>query len=395
MSLPRPLSHSSMSLYSECPQKYKFKYIDRIPEKPRHFFSFGSSVHSALEFFYGVKALPAPSLEELLAFYKGNWISAGYKDEFQEAEYFKDGQEILERFYQKHIQDFQIPYFVEYQFNLEVDGVPITGRIDRVDKTPEGKLWVTDYKTGKALASKRVLTDAQLTLYQMACEELLGAEVERLSFYHLPTLKEQIVARHTEETVRGLRRKITDTAESITRGIFEPTPGEQKCRWCDYKPLCPIFKNNSSPWDPTHSAAFKSHTKEIADAPAENNEIDLAALVDRYGDLLHQARELENEAQEIKNQILALFAEKGYVRAFGKKFEANALETWRWEFTDKKKVIAAIKKAGFYDRVLAPSAPKVELVMDDTTLPQELKSELADLGKKVAVKNLEISPLPQ
>jgi hypothetical protein len=35
--LPRPLSHSSISLYNECPQKYKFKYVDKIPEKPGPF----------------------------------------------------------------------------------------------------------------------------------------------------------------------------------------------------------------------------------------------------------------------------------------------------------------------------------------------------------------------
>ena len=47
--LPRPLSHSSITLYNECPQKYKFRYLDRIPETPRHYFSFGHSVHLALE----------------------------------------------------------------------------------------------------------------------------------------------------------------------------------------------------------------------------------------------------------------------------------------------------------------------------------------------------------
>ena len=66
MKLPRPLSHSSITLYGECPQKYKFRYVDAIPEKPRHFFSYGQSVHSALEFFYGVKTPVPPALEELL-----------------------------------------------------------------------------------------------------------------------------------------------------------------------------------------------------------------------------------------------------------------------------------------------------------------------------------------
>ncbi len=68
--LPRPLSHSSISLFNECPQKYKFKYIDKIPEKPKYFFSFGQSVHLALEYFYGPVLTPAapkaPSLEDLL-----------------------------------------------------------------------------------------------------------------------------------------------------------------------------------------------------------------------------------------------------------------------------------------------------------------------------------------
>src|ERR1051326_7311362 len=100
--LPRPLSHSSISLFNECPQKYKFKYIDKVPVKPRHFFSFGQSVHSALEFFYGVKLPMPPSLEELLAQYRAGWVRGGYRDEAQEADYFEEGRRILTRFHDKH-----------------------------------------------------------------------------------------------------------------------------------------------------------------------------------------------------------------------------------------------------------------------------------------------------
>src|SRR5579883_596354 len=126
MDLPRPLSHSSMYLFAECPQKYKFKYVDKIPEKPRHFFSFGSSVHTALEFFYGGKTLPAPTLDQLLAHFKEHWLSAGYKDPGQERQYFEEGQRILTSFYHKHVKDFALPYFVEYSFNMSVEGVPVT-----------------------------------------------------------------------------------------------------------------------------------------------------------------------------------------------------------------------------------------------------------------------------
>src|SRR5271157_4096568 len=98
----RPLSHSSITMYLECPQKYKFKYIDKLPEKPKSFFSFGRSVHTALEFFYNVTSLPAPSLERLLGHYKENWVPEGYVDSEEEARYFSEGERILREFYKKH-----------------------------------------------------------------------------------------------------------------------------------------------------------------------------------------------------------------------------------------------------------------------------------------------------
>ena len=57
----KPLSHSSTSMYLDCPQRFKFRYIDKIPEKPKSFFSFGKSVHAGLEFLFEKLAGPLPS----------------------------------------------------------------------------------------------------------------------------------------------------------------------------------------------------------------------------------------------------------------------------------------------------------------------------------------------
>src|SRR5271155_1130797 len=110
----RPLSHSSISMYMECPQKYKFKYVDRLPEKPKHFFSFGQSVHKALEFFYDVQTLTHPGLDELLSYFEKNWRAEGYKDAEQEAAYKLEGRKILGDFYEKNAPTFKPPFFVEY-----------------------------------------------------------------------------------------------------------------------------------------------------------------------------------------------------------------------------------------------------------------------------------------
>lgn len=374
--LPRPLSHSSLSMYAQCPQKYKFKYIDKVPEKPKHYFSFGRSVHAALEYFYGVKSLPAPALEQLLGFYKENWVSAGYKDEAQEARYFDDGKTILSLFYRKHIQDYSIPYFVEYSFTTTVEGVPVTGKVDRIDKLPDGRIAILDYKTGKALAQDRAASDSQLTMYQMACEELLGAEVARLVFYHVPSLKEQTNKRHSGEQVAELKGRIVTTAESITKGLFDPRPEERKCFWCDYKPICPVFKGQLPP--PTEAA------------PSQD---ELGALIDRYGDLQTQSAELREQGEGLKAEVLALLKKKGYVRAFGLRYEASRALSERWEFSDKKKVLEILKKAGLYDKVLAPSAPKIEQLLADPSLDGDLKARLGELGVKVETPDLKIKPL--
>ncbi|MBI4376582.1 MAG: PD-(D/E)XK nuclease family protein [Elusimicrobia bacterium] len=386
-SIPRPLSHSSLTLYADCPQKYKFKYIDKIPERPRHFFSFGSSVHQALEFFYGVKAPPPPSLEEVLAHYREHWISAGYKDEAQEAEYFEEGRALLSRFYRKHVADFHVPFFVEYQFDIVVEGVPVTGKIDRIDRLGDGCLSILDYKTGKALAADRAQADAQLTMYQLACETLLGAEVGRLSFYHVPSLKEQVSQRHAQAQVSGLRGRIVSTAEAITQGMFEPKPDESKCRWCDYKPLCPVFKHQYHP---------QQQDLLLAQAPAPSAaklDADLAGLIDEYGALADRIETLGEELELLRGRILERLDRQGYVRAFGQRYEAIREGRSRWEFSDKKKVLELLRASGLYESVLAPSAPKVEQLMADASLDADLRARLEELGSKTEAVDLRVRRL--
>jgi len=370
------LSHSSISLYQECPQKYKFKYIDKIPEKPRHFFSFGQSVHLALEFFYGVKIPTPPSLEELLANYKKIWVSAGYKDKGQEDEYFAEGERILTTFHGKHAKDFHVPFFVEYAFTFEVEGVPVTGRIDRVDKLADGRLSVLDYKTGKKLAAGRLETDAQLTMYQYACETLLGAEVGELTFYHLPSLTEHRAERRGAPLVDELKARIVSTAEEITKERFAPRPEEMKCRWCDYKPICPVFKDQG--------AGAKASAV---------GEPELAALVDRYGEAVARTELAKMEADKIGQELAAALNKKKYVRAFGASYEAVLSRIVKWEFLDKRKVLDEIQKAGVYDRVLAPSAPLVHKLVEDEEIDPDLRARLTELGERVETPELKIKPL--
>lgn len=378
----RPLSHSSISLYLECPQKYKFKYIDKLPEKPKSFFSFGRSVHSALEFFYNVTALPAPTLEQVLAHYKENWVREGYKSEEEEKQYLAEGDRILRDFYKKHITEFVPPFFAEYRFDLKVDGVPVTGFVDRIDKVGKDRIAIIDYKTGKAFGGDRVRTDAQLTMYQMACEELLGLQVESLTFYHLNSLTPVKGEPHSQEQVRELKTRIVTVADSIESGLFEPKPEERKCQWCDYKTLCPTYSNDG----------FLPAPKRLPETPVLMDG-DLAALVDRYGQLMDQAVELKVEAEKVASTIVETLKEKGWVRAFGAFYEVACVTEDKWEFPDKAKVLDVIRKAGLWDDILAPSAPLVQKLMQSSSLRPEVRQRLEALGGKVERPSLRLKKI--
>lgn len=394
----RALSHSSIHLYLDCPQKWKLKYIDRLPEKPKHFFSFGKSMHSALEFLYGVATPPPPSLDKVLAYLRDNWISEGFFGAEQEAEYKAEGERILGEYYRKHLESFKVPFFVEYKFDLKVEGVAVTGYVDRVDKTESGGLAIIDYKTGKAFDLDRVREDPQLTMYQMACEELLGMPVESLTFYHLPSQTPLSVPRREESLVKDLRKTIMEVAGRIQGGLaeldkgaaadsivpqFEPKPEERKCGWCDFKPHCPAWR---------HAYAAR---EEAPAAPVAKTEEKLAKLVDRYGKMKDDLREREAKAEELKDQIVAALREKGYVRAFGDGYEVSLHSEEKWDFSDKQKVLDAIQRAGFWDRIISPSAPLVQKLMAASDLPMDLRDRLQRLGQKAVHSVLRVKKVEE
>lgn len=244
----RTLSHSSISLYKTCPQKWKFRYVDKIPEAPKSFFSFGKSVHAGLEFLFERTKTEIPSVNELIAFYKEKWIREGYETVAQEKWYYNEGERILKGYYNKHQSEFKNVYRVELKFTIDIEGVPVLGYIDRIDLLPSGGLAVIDYKTGKAFDKARVRQDPQLTLYQMAVESVLEKKVESLTLYHLNSLTPLTTPPHSATMEKNYRESVVETAKGISDEKYEPKPDANgHCQWCDYAQICPAFAGKPSP----------------------------------------------------------------------------------------------------------------------------------------------------
>ena len=122
------------------------------------------------------------------------------------------------------------------------------GRIDRLDRLPDGRYEVVDYKTGRAFlpggleatfAGGRQLQHA---LYALAVVEILGQRDPAARVhgaYYFPTARGQRVRAAREAVpVDALAAVLRDLFAVLASGAFVHTATDEDCRFCEFGPAC-------------------------------------------------------------------------------------------------------------------------------------------------------------
>ncbi|OQY16366.1 MAG: hypothetical protein B6I35_15960 [Anaerolineaceae bacterium 4572_32.2] len=127
----------------------------------------------------------------------------------------------------------------------------LRGYIDRVDRAPDGRLRIIDYKAGSTPISARDLTDGyrlQLPLYALAAEQALGAQVASGFYWHINSAKpSSLKLEKYEGGVAGaIETAVEHTMEivaAVRAGKFAPTPPDGGCpSFCPAVPFCDQYK---------------------------------------------------------------------------------------------------------------------------------------------------------
>ena len=236
---PPTISYSQIDNYLACPLRYKFSYILNVPTPPSSALNFGNTIHNVLKIFHTKKMFGNDtSFEDLIDTYDKEWIPLGYENEEHRKERFESGKKILEKYYQTN-KDIDVQHLgIEKDFILDIDGIKLKGKIDRIDKLPNGSVEIIDYKTGNSKTQKEVDDDVQMTIYKMAAEEALNIKPDSLSFYYLEA-GEKISTNRTQKQIDAQKKVIKDVVDGIKEKNFKPNPG-QSCRFCPYKRICPF-----------------------------------------------------------------------------------------------------------------------------------------------------------
>jgi superfamily I DNA/RNA helicase/RecB family exonuclease len=146
----------------------------------------------------------------------------------------------------------------EVPLRVDVGRATITGRVDRLEREPDGSLRVVDYKTGSSKPkADEVATHPQLGTYQLAVEHGAFGSEGRVSagaaLLHLgkaagasetPALQQQPPL-ETQDDPEWAARLVGATAEGMGGGEFPATPGSW-CTFCPVKTSCPAMPEGST-----------------------------------------------------------------------------------------------------------------------------------------------------
>ncbi|MGE5407819.1 MAG: PD-(D/E)XK nuclease family protein, partial [Syntrophothermus sp.] len=237
------LSASDLGLYLTCPLKYKFARVFGIPQEPTINQRFGILIHNVLERFH--KEPPekeAEGLRELMRLFEAGWHRTGFGSSDDELQYRDRAREALRVYWERERVSEGEPVWLERKFDFKVGAHHVRGRVDRVDRLPDGDYELIDYKTGERKSAAELENDLQLALYRLAAREAWGIEASSGSYYYVLD-GDKVAAPTKPDDAERVERTVLQVGEGIVGQDFEPRPSAAACGWCDYRLICPAAES--------------------------------------------------------------------------------------------------------------------------------------------------------
>jgi putative RecB family exonuclease len=271
------LSPSRAADFKTCPLLYRFRTIDRLPERKSLAMVRGTLVHSVLERLYDLPAaqrtvagaleLLEPAWADLQAEPEVAGLFTATQGEGAETDvnapesveaWLASAGKLVERYFT--LED---PTRIEPAGREELvevtlpDGLLLRGFVDRLDVAPSGALRVVDYKTGsmprEAFENKALF---QMKFYALVLWRTRGVVAAQLKLIYLGDGDALTYAPDEQELLRFERtlRAIWSAIErAVSTGDFRPNKS-RLCGWCDHQAVCPAFGGTPPPF-PAEAAA--------------------------------------------------------------------------------------------------------------------------------------------
>lgn len=255
--LDQGLNATALNNYIECPWKYFFKNLIRLPDAPEPYLHFGNAVHTAL------KAL-ADAKREGKKFTEKDFLKV-FSDDLSRrpiskrdlAEALKKGEKALPIYFKERVSSWHNDAFTEYPIAGVLlplsnnTNLLLRGRLDKLELLGGSAVNVVDYKTGGHKTRNDILGETkssngnikrQLDFYRLLLElhdngkyEMVSGTIEFVE----PDEKGKIhseVFPMTHEDGKKAKEETEKTAEEILNFSFwDKGCDDSKCEFCSLK----------------------------------------------------------------------------------------------------------------------------------------------------------------
>ena len=245
------LSPSRASDFKQCPQLFKFRSIDHLPEPTTIYQARGTTAHIALERLLGLPAVER-TREGLYALFRKAWTELRTTDQYTDLFESPDAERawgveslaVLSNYFSLEDPTQITPFDRELDIRETFDEITIRGILDRVDERPDGRLVITDYKTGKAPPERYAFSAFfALKIYALLLRSRIGRTPIKLRLLYLGNTTTYSLPVNGV-VLDGMERQLKALWAAINRAVERsefPTRTSVLCGWCSFQGVCPAF----------------------------------------------------------------------------------------------------------------------------------------------------------
>ncbi len=252
--LKQGLSPTALNNYLDCPWKYFYQNLIRIPSAPSKHQSYGIAIHGALSDFFNRIKEEEPTKENLIASFV-HWMHKGSFDPREFEEIKEKGNLALGGWFDTWDGTWNTRVQTEYRINgiLLSDDIRLTGVLDKIEWNDDESVRVVDYKTGKPKTRNALLgntKDSDGNYYRQLIFYKLLLKYFKEGVYHMnegvidfiePDEKgnyHREIFQISDEEVLLLEQKIHQVADEIlSLSFWDSRCSEKDCEFCGLRDL--------------------------------------------------------------------------------------------------------------------------------------------------------------